>query len=93
MWSTLYANQGTRENGGAFTRDRLVLMADALGLDPARFAADLDSADATRWVADGAAAAAAAGVSSTPTVIIDGIPFTGATYPDLSAAIAAAAAS
>ncbi|MDQ3128331.1 MAG: DsbA family protein, partial [Chloroflexota bacterium] len=42
MWATLYANQGLRENAGAFERDRLIAMADVLGLDPVRFVADLD---------------------------------------------------
>lgn len=91
MWATLYANQGLRENAGAFDRDRLVAMADVLGLEPARFAADLDSPDAARSVRDGVAAAAAAGVDSTPTLIVDGVPFRGSTYPELAAAIAAAA--
>lgn len=93
MWATLYANQGTRENGGAFARERLLAMADSIGLDPARFAADLDSPDAERAVAAGATEAATAGVNSTPSLIINGTPFLGATYPDLAAAIAAAAGS
>ena len=53
MWATLYANQGLHENGGAFTRDRLLAMADTLGLDATRFAADFDSADATAFVSQG----------------------------------------
>lgn len=92
MWATLYANQGLHENAGAFDRDRLIAMADVLGLEPARFAADLDGPDATRSVQDGVAAAAAAGVNSTPSLIIDGVPFQGSTYPELAAAVAAAAA-
>lgn len=91
MWATIYANQGLRENAGAFDRDRLVAMADVLGLDPTRFAADLDSPDAARSVQDGVAAAAAAGVNSTPTLIVDGVRFEGSTYPELAAVIAAAA--
>jgi protein-disulfide isomerase len=92
MWSTLYANQGVRENGGAFARDRLMAMAETLGLDMARFTADFDSAAAAASVSDGVAAAAAAGVNSTPTLVINGTRFTGSTYPDVSAAIAAATA-
>ncbi len=92
MWATLYANQGLRENAGAFERDRLIAMADVLGLDPVRFVADLDGPDAARSVADGVIAAAAAGVDSTPSLIVAGVPFRGSTYPELAAAIAAAAA-
>lgn len=91
MWATLYANQGLRENAGAFDHDRLIAMADVLGLEPARFAADLDAPEAARSVADGVAAAAAAGVNSTPSLIVAGVPFRGSTYPELAAAIAAAA--
>ena len=91
MWSTLYANQGLHENGGAFARPRLISMADALGLDGARFAADLDSAAATSFVADGIAQAAAAGVASTPTLMIAGKALGSSGYVDVAAAIAAAA--
>jgi protein-disulfide isomerase len=91
MWATLYANQGLHENGGAFTHDRLVAIADAIGLDRARFAADLGSEGAAKSVADGIAAAGRAGVLSTPTVLVNGRPFTGSTYPDLAAAIAGSA--
>jgi protein-disulfide isomerase len=89
MWATLYANQGLRENGGSFRRERLVAMADELGLDVARFSADLDSPEATAFVANGAAAAHRAGVSSTPTVIVNGAVVEGG-YTETSAAIAAA---
>jgi protein-disulfide isomerase len=91
MWATLYANQGLHENGGAFSHDRLVAMADAIDLDPARFAADFASAAAAAAVKDGIDEALRAGVQSTPTVLVNGQPFTGATYPDLAAAIAGAA--
>ena len=92
MWATLYANQGFEENSGAFARPRLIAMAEALGLDAARFAADLDSAAATAFVADGIAEASRAGVASTPTLVIDGRAYTGAGYTEVAAAIAAAAA-
>jgi protein-disulfide isomerase len=90
MWATLYANQGLHENGGSFARDRLMAMADVLGLDAVRFAADFDSVDAATSVTDGIADAARAGVSSTPTLIINGKAFTGAGYADVAAAVAAA---
>ena len=92
MWATLYANQGLHENGGSFARDRLVAMADAIGLDGARFATDLDSTAAATWVADGVTAAAAAGVNSTPTLMIEGTAMTGSGYADVAAAIVAATA-
>ena len=91
MWSTLYANQGLHENGGAFARARLDAMAAALGLDAQRFASDFDSAAAASFVSDGAAAARAAGVDSTPTLIINGTPFNGSGYADLTTVLAAAA--
>ena len=91
MWATLYANQGLHENGGAFARERLTAMAAAVGLDATKFAADIDSAAATAWVTEGAAAARAASIESTPTMIVNGTPFSGSGYADLSAAIAAAA--
>jgi protein-disulfide isomerase len=92
MWATLYANQG-RENSGAFSRDRLVAMADRLGLDTARFEADMDSAAAHAAIDASRADASRAGVTSTPTLIVDGQLLVGVQpYPDLAAAIAAAAA-
>ena len=92
MWSTLYANQGVHENGGAFDRARLIAMADVLGLDTVRFAADLDSPAADAFVANGIADAARAGVTSTPTLMIDGQALTGAGYAEVAAAIAASVA-
>jgi protein-disulfide isomerase len=92
MWATLYANQGLHENGGSFARDRMIAMAAALGLDPDRFVADLDSAAAATFVRDGIAEAARAGVTSTPTLLINGSAFTGAGYAELAAAVAVAAA-
>jgi protein-disulfide isomerase len=92
MWATLYANQGLHENGGAFARDRLIAMAAALGLDADRFVADLDSPAAAAFVRDGIADAARAGVTSTPTLLINGTAFTGAGYTELAAAVGAAAA-
>lgn len=90
MWSTLYANQGRRENDGAFGRDRLIAMADGLGLDAARFVADFDSAAAAAAVTTSTADAHAAGVNSTPTLIIGGQKLIGTGYSEVSAIIAAA---
>jgi predicted DsbA family dithiol-disulfide isomerase len=68
-------------------------MADRLGLDVARFEADLDSTAAQAAVDRSRADASRAGVTSTPTLIIEGRAFVGVEpYPDIAAAIAAAAA-
>ncbi len=91
MWATLYANQG-RENSGAFGRERLIAMADRLGLEVARFEADMDSTAAGAAIERSRADAARAGVSSTPTLIIGGKALVGVQpYADIAAAIAAAA--
>ena len=93
MWATLYANQGF-ENSGAFSRDRLGEMADRLGLDVARFDTDMASSAALASIDRSRADAGRAGVSSTPTLIIEGTAFVGGqSYPSIAAAIAAAAAS
>jgi protein-disulfide isomerase len=91
MWSTLYANQGLHENVGAFTTERVTAMADLLGLDHARFVADLASAEASAAVSASSSAAQAAGITGTPTVVVNGTPVTGSGYAAVSAAIAAAA--
>jgi protein-disulfide isomerase len=91
MWATLYANQGLHENAGAFTTDRVIAMADLIGLDHGRFVADLGSAEAK--AADDASTAAplAGGVTGTPTVAVNGTLVEGSDYAAVSAAIAAAA--
>jgi protein-disulfide isomerase len=90
MWATLYANQGLHENAGAFARDRLVAMADVIGLDHDRFLVDIDSAEAASAVSASSASAIAAGITATPSLVINGKLFGGAGYADLSTAIAAA---
>jgi 2-hydroxychromene-2-carboxylate isomerase len=92
MWATLYANQGLHENTGAFTTERVVAMADLLSLDHARFVADLGSAEARSAVDASSAAAMAAGVTGTPTIVVNGTAVDGSGYAAVSAAIAAAAA-
>ena len=90
MWATLYANQG-RENSGAFAHDRLIAMADQLGLDVTRFEADMESSAAQIALERSRADAGRAGVTSTPTLVIDGHAFVGVQpYADIAAAISAA---
>jgi protein-disulfide isomerase len=90
----LYANQGTVENGGAFTNKRLQAFAESLGLNMTEFnqcfSADKYSAEIQADYQMGIAA----GVTSTPTLVLNGkilgpgyIP-----YSQLAAAIDAALA-
>jgi predicted DsbA family dithiol-disulfide isomerase len=68
-------------------------MADQLGLDVARFEADMDSPAALAAIGDSRAEAGRLGVTSTPTLIVGDRMLLGVrTYPDLASAIAAAAA-
>ena len=90
LWATIYANQGP-ENSGALTKERLVGMARATGLDVGRFVADMDRADVAPAIAASAADAARVGVDSTPTLVIGGQRLVGASYADLARAIADAA--
>jgi len=91
MWTTLYANQGSTENAGAFSDERLLEMANLLGLDAARFTADMESAAAQASIDGSRDEAARAGVSSTPTLVIDGTAFVGVRpYAEIAEAIAAA---
>jgi protein-disulfide isomerase len=92
MWATVYANQG-RENSGALGSDRLRAMAQTLGLDMARFDADRASDAARASIAASQSAAVAAGVTSTPTLVLDGQLLVGVQpYAQLTALIGAAAA-
>jgi protein-disulfide isomerase len=86
----LFSNQGTVENGGSFNDKRLQAFAESIGLDMTafnrcfadnKFAADID-ADYQKGVA--------AGVNSTPTILLNGTnisPNVVPTYDDLKAAI------
>jgi len=92
MWATIYANQGA-ENSGALGHDRLLAMATGLGLDLPRFEADWTSAAARSSLDMSRADALAAGVSSTPTLMLKGQLLVGVQpYAQLAAQISAAAA-
>ena len=93
-YMTLYFNQGTTENGGAFARPRLLAMADLLGLDHAAFEACLDDQSVRAAVISEKAQGVAAGVTGTPTSFINGKPAQGfKDYPTIAALIVAAAPS
>lgn len=92
MWATIYANQGA-ENSGALSRDRLLEMATGLGLDLGRFEVDRASSAARASLAAARAEAVAIGVTSTPTLVLEGQLLVGSQpYAQLAAAISAAAA-
>lgn len=78
------------ENDGAFRRERLAVMADRVGLDQAAFTACLDDAATREPIEQRTADSAAAGITSTPTFVIDGEPVVGLVpYDELAARIQA----
>jgi protein-disulfide isomerase len=88
----LFWNQAG-ENRGAFSRDRLVAMAERMELDLPAFERRLDSADARAAVASRTNAALAAGIRSTPTFVVNGRAIVGLVpYDVLAGAIRDAAA-
>jgi protein-disulfide isomerase len=93
-YETLFWNQAATENSGAFTQDRLLAMADLLGLDHARFQACLGDQSLRTAVVTETAAGRTAGVASTPTLFINGHAEVGLKdYPTIAGLIAAAAPS
>lgn len=68
----VYANQDG-ENQGAFSRERLGRMAEAIGLDKAAFTALLDDPDLIAAMKADTAAGVALGVDSTPTLVVNGV--------------------
>ncbi len=92
--SWVFANQNG-ENQGQFTRDRLNAIADRVGLDRAAWDACYDGPAAGASVTASTAAGRAAGVASTPTLVLDGktVPLaTFTSWDDLLKAIDAAVA-
>ena len=85
----LYANQNG-ENAGWFSKTRLAAIASHLGLDRTTFDACVVRPDVRQDVAAETAAGRALGVGATPTVMVDGVPFTGSRYEDLLTTIQAA---
>jgi protein-disulfide isomerase len=68
----LYENQDG-ENEGGFSRDRLDLIASTLGLDMDAFGSCLDGDAAVQAVAAETSQGREAGVSSTPTIAVNGV--------------------
>jgi protein-disulfide isomerase len=93
-YEMLFWNQAA-ENSGGFSRDRLLGMANRLGLDPGTFLTCLTDQSLVAAVAAETAAGRASGVASTPTAFINGQAVVGlkdyATYAGLIATAAAAA--
>lgn len=88
----LFANQDG-ENRGGFSRERLVAIATAAGLDIARFEASLDGGAGRTAAQAETAAGRATGINGTPTLEIDGQRFVGLQpAAELGAAVEAAAA-
>ncbi len=79
------------ENEGAFRAERLREMAAAAGLDLARYDTSMASGKHQAAVRAETAQGVAAGINSTPTIVINGTPFSGAlTYEQMAQLIAAA---
>jgi len=85
----LFANQHG-ENQGAFSRDRLLQMAAAVGLDKNAFTQCLDDAATAQAVQAESQQGYGQGVTSTPTIFVNGVKQDSYDYPTLSASIDAA---
>ena len=85
----LYANQNG-ENAGWFSAARLAAIATRLQLEGTAFDGCVARSDVRADVASETAAGRAQGVGSTPTVVVNGVPFTGSSYDDLLTTIQAA---
>jgi protein-disulfide isomerase len=89
----LFHNQ-SGENEGAFSRERLADMAELIGLDRDQFLQGLDDPSYREAITASTAEGSGLGVSSTPTIFVDGEPIVGVPqWNDLRDKIEAAAAS
>lgn len=73
----LYANQ-RGENAGAFSRERLKAVAERIGLDVAAWTSCLDEGTEQAAVRAETEEGARQGISSTPTIVVNGTPYVGA---------------
>ncbi len=85
----LFANQ-RGENQGAFSRDRLIAIAGAAGLDQAAFTRCLDDTTVAQAVQAETQQGASQRITSTPTIFVNGAKQPDYNYATLSAAIDAA---
>ncbi len=93
-YETLFWNQGETENSGAYTQERLLAMADLLGLDRAAFQTCQADPTLRTAIVTETAQGRAEGVASTPTSFINGKAVVGLKdYATMAALIAAAAPS
>ncbi len=79
---TLYANHWGEHNSGAFSGENLKSFAEALELDTAAFDACLDSGKYASKVGDDTEAARQMGISTVPTIFVNGQVVSGATDAD-----------
>jgi protein-disulfide isomerase len=85
MHDAVYAGQ-VGENQGAFARPRLAQIAATVGLDATAFAACMDEREPLLEVLEDTSAGVRAGITSTPTVDVNGNRFLG--VPDMTALLA-----
>lgn len=94
FYQMLFWNQGATENGGAYTEDRLLGMADLLKLDHASFQTCQSDQTLRTEVTKETAAGQALGIQSTPTSLVNGTIVLGLKpYATFASLIEAAAAS
>jgi protein-disulfide isomerase len=68
----LYANQPAGENSGEWSNDRLISIAETVGLTSESFKSCVNDLKFEGWVGDVADAGAKSGINSTPTVLVGG---------------------
>ena len=85
--NALYNNQPKDENSGFWTSDRLKELAKALKLDTSKFNSCLDGNTYRAKANADAAAAVSAGITGTPSFVVNGTIITSQNYSDLQKAI------
>jgi len=69
---TMYANQPSTENSGAWSKDRIIAIAAAAGISTDSFTNCVNDGKYLGWAQKVAEAAVAKKISSTPTVLVNG---------------------
>lgn len=85
--NTIFENQGTSHDGGAYSADRLRQMAEANGLDLSAFDTCMASEASMKVVEDSLVEGQGIGVNSTPSVFVNGQPVDWKGWDTLKAAI------